>query len=473
MKRRASKEAINENETIQISAKIGAGAYGSVYESKISCTSELMATKMLLSEKHYDYDMPSHIRDILIGGSGDGLRRGVIKINAGENAYATISTCGICTLETLAPNQIPYFAARIIFFDLLNKLHKIHDMGIMHRDLKPANIILTSNKWPPTFEIIDFGISTVQQSSCEESVMSLWWRPPEVLYLFDHTNKSDVWSLAIIILGLVCSEKFMQCNNAEEAKKIIWTKLGYPGVEEWPELHSVNGSQKFPTPQGIHLIYSSFSTILSEALLPNPILRSSCETLLKHDFFNVATTENEIQVAKEWFEASMVQIANNKNSSSGVKLITQYTEGQNMQFCTKFDSCSTESDALYVKNALTGLTVTHVSLMKKVSKEFYFDNKHYELAVLIMDRVLSASSSFPPLNAACLVSAVSYITSAIAGDSFIPLKTLARSTHASSRDDVKNSVHFVLCALKCKLIPNHIKKFVMATKRWEWFMTIE
>lgn len=109
--------------------------------------------------------------------------------------------------------------ALTIASDLANALKYLHDLGIVHRDLKPANVLLDKDLHP---HLGDFGLATYKdelkhislenwRSSGKPTggfhkknmVGTLIYMAPEVLKKDVHTEKSDIYSFAILINELL------------------------------------------------------------------------------------------------------------------------------------------------------------------------------------------------------------------------------------------------------------------------------
>ena len=77
---------------------------------------------------------------------------------------------------------------KTVMKQILNGLYYLHNNKILHRDMKSANILITKKG---VLKLADFGlsrsISTVRKNILTSRVITLWYRPPEVLlgkYLF-------------------------------------------------------------------------------------------------------------------------------------------------------------------------------------------------------------------------------------------------------------------------------------------------
>lgn len=475
MKRR-SDEMIRSKQ-MSLVHKIGCGMYGSVYEVKLNnsllqngdaTTNSNGALKLLNEERDFDYYMPPHIKEILIGGSVCKLRKSVVTFIRGRKSYATFSEMGYCTLYDLARNKcVPLHAARIICLGILRELETIHQKGIIHRDLKPENIVILNNQWPPIIRIIDFGLSTAQKTSNETEVVSLWWRAPELLYKFDkHCNKIDIWSFGAILTSLVSKNMLTNSGDLEEAKESIWKKIGYPSSTLWEELHLKNGAKDYGELNGFNLLYPEAADVLSKALLANPKYRSSASDLLDNPFWFV-TNEKDIAESKIWYAEKMKIVeAKKKNAfdlEGEIKVV--YEEGKDFVFC--YEGSNEESDALYAAKSLNAFTQSHALSAHSLANELKSEPIVLENAILIMDRIISGASNFPPFDQASILCASFFIAYCIYSDYIPRIEKLVKITKATSIQSVIEAVHNCLCNLRCRLIPENLKKYVKGSQKWE------
>jgi serine/threonine protein kinase len=143
--------------------------------------------KILKSEGNFHNDMPSIIRELLIGGTCSQRSRIVQFVK--NASYGIVNKIGDCTLNDLIQRKLTIDEARMISYKILVKLNNIHQMGFMHRDIKPENILLHFTDSGLDIEIIDYGLSSPSEKNDDSNVTSLWWRSPEVIMGLNHTPK--------------------------------------------------------------------------------------------------------------------------------------------------------------------------------------------------------------------------------------------------------------------------------------------
>lgn len=97
---------------------------------------------------------------------------------------------------------------RSVFLQLIDGLAFLHNSGISHRDIKPENLVCSDNG--TRVRICDFGLATSERKSNEFGCGSTFYIAPECLGDWNpqqthyDTQKSDIWSLGVILVNLVC-----------------------------------------------------------------------------------------------------------------------------------------------------------------------------------------------------------------------------------------------------------------------------
>ncbi|XP_061180657.1 mitogen-activated protein kinase kinase kinase 3-like [Saccostrea echinata] len=88
---------------------------------------------------------------------------------------------------------------------ILDGLHFLHKRGYIHRDLKAANILLDIDK--KSIKLADFGVSRFMNTFSSGKVKTLtgtiYWMSPEMIKKDGYGTKTDIWSLACVILEML------------------------------------------------------------------------------------------------------------------------------------------------------------------------------------------------------------------------------------------------------------------------------
>jgi serine/threonine protein kinase len=71
-----------------------------------------------------------------------------------------------------------------------------------------------------------------------KGVVTLYYRPPEILMGMPYDQKADTWSLGCIFAELINGGKaLMPGKNVEHQFELMCSVLGFPEVEDWPEVY--------------------------------------------------------------------------------------------------------------------------------------------------------------------------------------------------------------------------------------------
>ncbi|XP_062596133.1 mitogen-activated protein kinase kinase kinase 2-like [Saccostrea cucullata] len=87
---------------------------------------------------------------------------------------------------------------------ILDGLCFLHEKGYIHRDLKAANILLDIDK--KNIKLADFGVSrfrnTISSGQVKTFTGTIYWMSPEMITKEGYGTKTDIWSLACVILEM-------------------------------------------------------------------------------------------------------------------------------------------------------------------------------------------------------------------------------------------------------------------------------
>jgi len=91
-----------------------------------------------------------------------------------------------------------------IFFQILQAIDHLHDLGVSHRDVKLENVLFVDDK---DIKLIDFGFSTVCQPGKKLKVFcgTPSYMAPEIVRRSEYEGKPvDIWSMGILLYALLC-----------------------------------------------------------------------------------------------------------------------------------------------------------------------------------------------------------------------------------------------------------------------------
>ena len=151
-----------------------------------------------------------------------------------------------------------------LFTQICDAVDHAHQKLVIHRDLKPTNILVSATGIP---KLLDFGIAklldpelvsdTTPQTTLGVRLMTIEYASPEQVQGLPVTYLSDVYSLGVILYGLLTGDspyRFRNRMSYEMARAII---------EDEPELPSVAVIRPIPAGASTYVDHEA-ETVLSE-----------------------------------------------------------------------------------------------------------------------------------------------------------------------------------------------------------------
>lgn len=183
-----------------------------------------------------------------------------------------------------------------IMQQLLNGLFYIHKNSILHRDMKTANILVTKDG---VLKLADFGLARAldnQQGKYTNRVVTLWYRPPELLLGERYYNSAiDMWGAGCIMAELWTRSPIMQGNTEQHQLDLIIQLCGSIEPTVWPDVDKLDLYSKMQLKSGqarrvkermYQFVRDQYALDLLDKLLTlNPKKRIDSDESLNHDFF--------------------------------------------------------------------------------------------------------------------------------------------------------------------------------------------
>ncbi|XP_023228704.1 cyclin-dependent kinase 17-like [Centruroides sculpturatus] len=278
--------------------KLGEGTYATVYKGKSRLTDNLVALKEIRLE-HEEGAPCTAIREVSL------LKD--LKHNNIVTLHDIVHTEKSLTLvfEYLEKDLKQYMDdcgnilsmnnVKIFLFQLLRGLAYCHRRRILHRDLKPQNLLINDRG---ELKLADFGLArakSVPTKTYSNEVVTLWYRPPDVLLgSTDYTTSIDVWGVGCIFFEMASGRPLFPGSTVEDELHLIFRTLGTPVEETWPGISSVQDflAYNFPIyePEPLLNRVPRLDTdgldLLIKCLKYDPKYRNSASAAMKHTYFD-------------------------------------------------------------------------------------------------------------------------------------------------------------------------------------------
>nr|XP_046165733.1 cyclin-dependent kinase 18-like isoform X1 [Oncorhynchus gorbuscha] len=299
MSRRASLSDIGfgKLETYVKLGKLGEGTYATVFKGRSKLTENLVALKEIRLE-HEEGAPCTAIREV-------SLLKNLKHANI-VTLHDIIHTERSLTLvfEYLDSDLKQYLDncgnlmcmnnVKIFMFQLLRGLSYCHKRKILHRDLKPQNLLINDKG---ELKLADFGLArakSVPTKTYSNEVVTLWYRPPEVLLgTTEYSTPIDMWGVGCILFEMATGRPMFPGSTVKEELHLVFRLIGTPTEDSWPgissneEFRSYMFSQYRPQPLINHVprLDSEGIDMLTALLLYDTRTRVSAEASLRHPYF--------------------------------------------------------------------------------------------------------------------------------------------------------------------------------------------
>ncbi|NXG40739.1 CDK5 kinase, partial [Psilopogon haemacephalus] len=167
-------------------------------------------------------------------------------------------------------------------YQLLKGLAFCHSRNVLHRDLKPQNLLINRNG---ELKLADFGLARafgIPVRCYSAEVVTLWYRPPDVLFGAKlYSTSIDMWSAGCIFAELAnAGRPLFPGNDVDDQLKRIFR---YPlGAAAWPyPMYPATTSLVNVVPK----LNATGRDLLQNLLKCNPVQRISAEEALQHPYF--------------------------------------------------------------------------------------------------------------------------------------------------------------------------------------------
>jgi len=226
---------------------IGTGAYGTVYKAENLKNNELVAMKKVriaLTEdgvpmtilreisllRHLGkYNHPNIVQLVDICHGPRQEREMVLYLvfeHVDQDLNAYLAKC--------PPPGLGQDKIKDLMWQILCGVDFLHSHRIVHRDIKPQNILLANSG---SLKLADFGLARIYDFNAllTSTVVTLWYRAPEVLLGTTYATPVDIWSCGCIFAELISRKPLFPGLNESDQLSRIMGVLGTPAEEDWPQ----------------------------------------------------------------------------------------------------------------------------------------------------------------------------------------------------------------------------------------------
>ncbi|MCO5562440.1 hypothetical protein L7F22_016068 [Adiantum nelumboides] len=280
--------------------KIGQGTYSNVYKARDLETGKIVALKKVRFDNLEPESVRFMAREIQV------LRRldhpNVVKL---EGLVTSRMSCSLYLVFEYMEHDLAGLAAspgttftepqvKCYLQQLLQGLDHCHSRGVLHRDIKGSNLLLDNGG---VLKIADFGLATFfhpdQKHPLTSRVVTLWYRPPELLLgATEYSVAVDLWSTGCILAELLAGKPIMPGRTEVEQLHKIFKLCGSPSEDYWKKSklpHATIFKPKQPYKRCIAETFKEFPhsalTSLETLLAIEPADRGTAASALKSDFF--------------------------------------------------------------------------------------------------------------------------------------------------------------------------------------------
>ncbi|XP_076653986.1 cyclin-dependent kinase 12 isoform X2 [Halictus rubicundus] len=240
-------------DVFEVIAQIGEGTYGQVYKAQDKRASVLVALKKVRLENEKEGFPITAVREIKI------LRqlnhknivnlREIVTDKQDALDFRKDKGSFYLVFEYMDHDLMGLLESGMVDFNemnnasimkqLLDGLNYCHSKNFLHRDIKCSNILM-NNKGE--VKLADFGLARLynaedRQRPYTNKVITLWYRPPELLLGEERYGPAiDVWSCGCILGELFSKKPLFQANIEMMQLEMISRVCGTPTPAVWPSV---------------------------------------------------------------------------------------------------------------------------------------------------------------------------------------------------------------------------------------------
>ncbi|XP_058097638.1 probable serine/threonine-protein kinase At1g54610 [Magnolia sinica] len=280
--------------------KIGQGTYSNVYKARDLETGKIVALKKVRFVNMDPESVRFMAREIHV------LRRldhpnvvkleGLIAPRMSNSLYLVFEYMEHDLAGLAATPGLKFTEPQIKCYmqQLLRGLEHCHSRGVLHRDIKGSNLLIDNNG---ILRIADFGLATFfhpdQKQPLTSRVVTLWYRPPELLLgATEYGVAVDLWSTGCILAELLAGKPIMPGRTEVEQLHKIFKLCGSPSEDYWRTSklpHATIFKPQHPYKRCVAEMFKDFApsalALMDVLLAIEPAHRGTAASALKSKFF--------------------------------------------------------------------------------------------------------------------------------------------------------------------------------------------
>ncbi|XP_076757934.1 cyclin-dependent kinase 5 isoform X2 [Xylocopa sonorina] len=232
--------------------KIGEGTYGTVFKAKNRETHEIVALKRVRLDDDDEGVPSSALREICL--LKELKHKNIVRLydvlHSDKKLTLVFEHCDqdLKKYFDSLNGEIDLDVVKSFLYQLLRGLAFCHSRNVLHRDLKPQNLLINKNG---ELKLADFGLARafgIPVKCYSAEVVTLWYRPPDVLFGAKlYTTSIDMWSAGCIFAELAnAGRPLFPGSDVDDQLKRIFKLLGTPTEETWPDFATLPDCKPFP-----------------------------------------------------------------------------------------------------------------------------------------------------------------------------------------------------------------------------------
>ncbi|XP_065212065.1 cyclin-dependent kinase 14 isoform X2 [Planococcus citri] len=283
--------------------QLGEGSYATVYKGYSNLTNRIVALKEIRLQEEE-------------GAPFTAIREASLLKNLKHNNIVTLHDI-VHTRHTLTfvfeyvhtdlsqymerySGGLHYGNVKLFLFQLLRGLEYIHKRRVLHRDVKPQNLLISEIG---ELKLADFGLArakSVPSHTYSHEVVTLWYRPPDVLLgSTEYSTSLDMWGVGCIFIEMITGmPSFPGVRDTVDQLEKIFRVLGTPTEKDWEGVTRLRGYrqnvEKIGFHRGMKLGYefprlydiAEGEALASAFLQMQPEKRISADDAMRHKYFH-------------------------------------------------------------------------------------------------------------------------------------------------------------------------------------------